>query len=334
MELRDDRSSNRVHTLLSNITQHGYLILFALVFAQAIGVPVPAALALLIAGGASAKGPLQLGFVLLTAFSAMLSGDVLLFLLGRYTGWWLLGILCKLSLDPDSCILRSAESFRRKGRILLVFAKFVPGINTLAPPMAGSMNMGFVQFFALDVAGALIYTLSFCGAGFLFSGFLATLTNGYEAAGRVLVWVLASAVAIYFAYHIWLLLRAGALSYVPRVSASEVARRFYSDLHRDMAVFDARSHGYYSSRASRIQGSIRLEPNTLLQQIERLPKDKEIILYCTCHREATSLRVARILQQHGFRSSVIKGGLRAWKKGGFPLETVPPDDIVLLPTFS
>jgi rhodanese-related sulfurtransferase len=100
-----------------------------------------------------------------------------------------------------------------------------------------------------------------------------------------------------------------------------------------MAVFDVRSHGYYSNKAFRIKSSVRLEPNTLLQQTERLPKDKEIVLYCSCHREATSLRVARILQQHGFRSSVIKGGLRAWRKGGFPLETVPPDDVVLLPTF-
>lgn len=316
------------------MTQHGYSILFALVFAQAIGLPVPAALALLVAGGASAKGPLQLGLVLLTSFSAMLIGDVLLFLLGKHTGWWLLGILCKLSADPDSCILRSAESFRRKGRFLLVFAKFVPGINTLAPPLAGSMNMGFVQFFALDVAGAAIYTLAFCGAGFLFSDFLATLTKGYGVASRFLFWAFALAVAIYFGYHLWLLLRASALSYVPRVSAAEVARRFYSDLHGDMAVFDARSHGYYSSRASRIQGSLRLEPNTLLQNIDSLPKDKEIILYCTCHSEATSIRVARILQQHGFRSSVIKGGLRAWKRNGFPLETVPADDVVLLPTFS
>jgi rhodanese-related sulfurtransferase len=216
---------------------------------------------------------------------------------------------------------------------MLVLAKFVPGINTLAPPLAGGMNMRFVQFFALDLAGALLYAGAWCGAGFLFSDFLANLTNGYKTGGRILLWFVTFALAFYFGYHIWLLLKAGGLSYVPRVSASEVARRVYSDLHRDMVVCDVRSHGYYSHKAFRVKGSVRLEPNTLLQQIESLPKDKEIVLYCTCHREATSFRVARILQQHGFRSSVIKGGLRAWKKGGFPLETVPPDDLVLLPTF-
>ncbi len=319
--------------LSTNITQHGYSILFALVLAEAVGLPVPAALALLIAGASSAKGPLHLGFVLLTSFFALVLGDALLFLLGRYTGWWLLGILCKLSLNPDSCILRSAESFRRHGRAMLVFAKFVPGINTLAPPLAGSMNMRFVQFFALDLAGASLYAVTWCGAGFLFSDFLVALTNGYQTGSRILLRLVAFAIAIYFGYHIWLLLKAGALSYVPRVSASEVARRFYSDLHRDMAIYDVRSHGYYSNKASRVKGSARLEPNTILEQIETLPKDKEIVLYCTCQREATSLRVARILQQHGLRSAVMKGGLRAWKRRGFPLETVPPDDVVLLPTF-
>ncbi|MGI8959712.1 MAG: rhodanese-like domain-containing protein [Bryobacteraceae bacterium] len=217
---------------------------------------------------------------------------------------------------------------------MLVLAKFVPGINTLAPPLAGSMNMRFVQFFALDLAGASLYAGVWCGAGFQFSDLLATFTSRYQTGGRILLWLVGLALAIYFGYHLWLLLKAGVLSYVPRVSASEVARRFYSDLYHDMVVVDVRSHGYYSNKAYRVRGSVRLEPNTLLQQTESLPKDKEIILYCTCHREATSLRVARILQQHGFRSSVMKGGLRAWKRGGFPLETVPPDDVVLLPTFS
>ncbi len=318
---------------MSHLTEHGYVVLFALVFAQAIGVPVPAALALLVAGGASAKGPLQLSFVLLTAFSSMLGGDALLYFLGRHTGWWLLGILCKLSVDPDGCVLRYAESFRRKGRLLLVFGKLLPGINSLAPPLAGSMNMGLAQFFALDAAGAALYTLAFCGAGFFCSDFMGTLTKRYQAAGSVLASGLATVAVVYFGYHLWLLLRARSLGYVPRVTASEVARRFYGDLHRDMAVFDVRSHGYYSRRVSRIQGSARLDPNTLLQELERLPKDKEIILYCTCNREATSLQVARILQQHGLRSSIIQGGLRAWNKGGFPLETVPEDEIVLLPRF-
>lgn len=319
--------------LLSNISQHGYLILFIVVLAEAIGLPVPAALALLIAGGSSAKGSLHFGGVILTSCTALLIGDAVLFVLGRVTGWWLLALLCRVSLHPDSCILRSAQSFHRYGRAVLLFVKFVPGINSLAAPLAGCMNMPFARFFLIDLSGGLLYVLAWSGAGFLFSDVLAPLAKGYQAGGRIFVSLASFAIAIYFIYRIWLLLKSGRLSYVPRVSASEIARRLYSDLHDDMLVLDVRSHGYYSSKASRIKGSSRIDPNLLLEQIETLPKDKEIVLYCTCQGEATSLNVARILQQHGFRSSVIKGGLRAWKKGGHPLEAVPADDIVLLPTF-
>ncbi len=324
---------NSIVLVPMNIAQNGYAVLFALVLAEALGLPVPAALALLIAGASSARGPLHLHVVLLTSLSALLLGDSLLFLLGRYSGWWLLGILCKLSINPESCILRSAESFRRYGRTLLVLAKFVPGINSLAPPLAGSMNMRYLRFFPFDVAGASLYAFVWCGAGFVFSDVITPLTNGLKAGSHLLMLLVVIAIAVYAGYKVWRLVQAGPLSYVPHVSAAEAARHLYSDLHGDVAVFDVRSHGYYSAKALRIKGSVRLEPNTLLQQLDSLPKDKELILYCTCQGEATSLRVARIMQRYGFRASVIKGGLRAWRKGGFPLETVPPEDVILMPTF-
>ena len=112
------------------------------------------------------------------------------------------------------------------------------------------------------------------------------------------------------------------------------------DVARDLeniVIFDVRSHGYYDKAALRIQGSSRLEPNAL-NQGTRIPqlqllKDKKIVLYCTCAGEATSKRVARTLAEQGFAVSVIVGGLRAWKKAGLPLEPVPADDVVQLPTF-
>ena len=95
------------------LAQHGYSILIAVVFLETIGLPVPAALALLIAGGAAARGVLQIPYVLSSAFLAMLAGDTLMFLLGHYTGCWLLGVLCRISLNPETCIMRSADSFYR-----------------------------------------------------------------------------------------------------------------------------------------------------------------------------------------------------------------------------
>jgi membrane protein DedA with SNARE-associated domain/rhodanese-related sulfurtransferase len=319
-------------SLLPNISQYKFSILFVLVFAETAGLPVPAALALLIAGG-TARDTRQLGLVIVTALCAMMLGDALMFWLGRSTGWWLLGVLCKISLNAESCILRAAESFLKRGRIMLVFAKFVPGINTLSPPLAGSMNMYFGQFLGLDLAGASLYILVYCGLGWMFSDSLAALKSRYEEAGHVAGWVLALAIGLYVGYRLYLLLREGKLGTVPLVSAQEVAQRLSIGVPDDMALFDVRSHGYYSKKAARIRGSVRLEPNTISEQIASLPKEKEIILYCTCQNEGTSLRVARFLQEHGCRTSVIKGGLSAWKKGGFPMETVPAEDVVLMPTF-
>jgi rhodanese-related sulfurtransferase len=98
-------------------------------------------------------------------------------------------------------------------------------------------------------------------------------------------------------------------------------------------ICDVRSHGYFDAKATRIKGSRRLDPNALHQTRIDFPPDQELYLYCTCLREATSARVARELQQKGLRVTVLKGGLRAWKKAGLPLEAVPPGEIAPLPVF-
>jgi membrane protein DedA with SNARE-associated domain len=316
--------------LVSAVAQHGYAILFAFVFLEVIGLPVPAAPVLLVAGGASANGPMRPGASLLTALTAMLSGDLLMYLLGRYTGWWLLGILCRLSISPESCILRSADAFYKRGRAVLVFAKFVPGINALAAPLAGSMKMRVPQFMAFDLAGASFYTLVYWGTGFLFSGLLGTITKGYAQFGRYAAWSVAVLFAGYLVYRAVRILLEQRQGPVAKLGAVEVAAKLAG-----VAVFDVRSHGYYEKNTMRIQGSVRLEPNGINQPGLGLPpKDKEIVLYCTCVREATSVRVARVLAERGYRVSVIAGGLRAWKRAGLPVEPVPADDVVQLPTFS
>ena len=316
-------------TLVAAIAQHGYAILFTFVFLEVVGLPIPAAPVLLIAGGASANGPMRPGASLLTALSAMLTGDMLMYLLGRYTGWWLLGVLCRLSISPESCILRSADAFYKRGRMVLVFAKFVPGINALAAPLAGSMKMRVPQFLAFDFAGASLYVLVYWGAGYLFSGFLGAITKGYAQFGNYAVWAAAVVFAGYLSYRALVVLRERKRGPVVRISAPDAARKMAG-----IAVFDVRSHGYYEKDTMRIQGSERLEPNALNQESMKVPKDREIILYCTCVREATSVKVARVLAEQGYSVSVIAGGLRAWKKAGLPLERVPKDDVVHLPTFS
>jgi membrane protein DedA with SNARE-associated domain/rhodanese-related sulfurtransferase len=314
---------------ISGLALHGYLILFTVVFLEAIGFPLPAALALLLAGGASARGSLQSSYALGGALIAIVSGDMLMFLLGRYTGWFFLGLLCRISLNPESCILTSADSFLRRGRMLLVVSKFIPGINTMAPPLAGSMNMRPLQFIGLDLAGAALYIFSFFGLGFLFSGALGAITRGYQSFGRVAGWVVAALIIGYVGFVVWQWIKVRALRTVPFAVPSEAAHR----ITLGARVYDVRSHGYLDAKAIRIAGSRRLDPNTLTRFNEESPDGPMVYVYCTCVREATSVRVARELQNKGVRVSVIKGGLRAWKNAGLPVEGVPIGEMAALPSF-
>jgi membrane protein DedA with SNARE-associated domain/rhodanese-related sulfurtransferase len=322
--------------LISAVAQHGYSILFFMVLAESVGLPIPAAIGLLVAGAASARGTLNPAEALASGVFAMLAGDNLMFFLGRHTGWWLLSVLCRVSLNPEACILRSADSFYRRGRVILVFAKFLPGINTMAAPLAGSMNLPLIQFFALDAAGVLLYIVTYFMVGYLFSDFLKVIRQGYTAFGSIMGWLVVVFFVVWMANRVRLWVKVRHEAPVPMVDAREVADRLYeaSPDKRGVAVFDVRSHGYYEPETMRIQGSTRLEPNTLTDQIDELPRDKDIILYCTCLREATALRVARMLAERGIPSFVIEGGLSGWKKEALPLEPVPAEEIVLLPRFS
>ena len=314
--------------LTAGIAQHGYSILFCAVLAESMGLPVPAAVALLVAGGSSAKGPLSPGHSLLMAFAAMLFADNFLFVLGRYTGWGLLGFLCRISLNPEACIAKSADTFYRRGRVMLLFAKFLPGINTMAPPLSGSMNMPAAQFFVLDLGGACLYIGTYFGAGYLFSDFLAAIMRGYTVAGNVVSWTVGILLLVWLGNRIRICYASRHESPVVMLDPREIAAR------DNVMIFDVRSHGYYDQGTMRIKGSHRLDPNALSEQFRKLPNNREIVLYCTCYREATAIKVARELAAKGVPCAVLKGGLSAWKKASLPLEPVPSDEVVLLPKFA
>jgi membrane protein DedA with SNARE-associated domain/rhodanese-related sulfurtransferase len=320
-----------MESLITELWKHGYPILFVLVLLETLGFPVPSAVALLVAGAAAAHGSLGIAATLGCGLVAMLLGDSLMYVLGRHTGWWLLGILCRLSLNPELCILRSADAFYKRGRVLLVFAKFVPGINTLAPPMAGSMRMRYWPFLRYDFIGALLYVGVYLFAGFLFSGALDLITKGYHAFNYLLTWILVAAVLGYAALQLWFWVRAKALRYVPTIEPEEAATEWAAG---HAVIYDVRSHGYYDSRTMRIKGSHRLDPNAFHQWHSQMPAGVHIYLYCTCVREATSARVALLLLEQGVACRVIRGGLRKWKAARLPLERVPLEEVADLPIFA
>jgi membrane protein DedA with SNARE-associated domain len=266
---------------LSQMALHGYIIIFLIVFLEAIGLPVPAALALLAGGAATASGILHAPAALLLAVFGMLLGDSLLYALGSRMGWSLLGFLCRISVTPETCILRSAGSFYKRGRITLLFAKFIPGVNTMAPPLAGSMKLPFVEFLVLDVAGASCYALVYGAIGFVFRDFVAAIMRGLQVAGHAVEIVVILALVAFVAYRFVVFSKHRADRVVPRVQVIELAQKLQSEESGKILFVDVRSHGYYDSGAARIRGSIRIEPNNLSQGITKLPKDKDIYLYCT-----------------------------------------------------
>ncbi len=270
-----------MNDMLSMMARHGYALTFVVLLAESIGLPFPAAIALVAAGAAVAGHTLSGPGVLLAAMVALMLGDIAQFWLGRVAGWSLLGFLCRLSMNPETCILRSAESFYKRGKLTLLFAKFIPGINTMAAPLAGSMKMHFGQFLRLDMVGALVYAGAYLMVGFLSRDFLAATLNGFHAAGRTMEVVVIIALLVYASYRITQFVKYKKYRVVPRVQAQELAERLAAEGPDHVLIADVRSHGYYDIGAERIHGSIRIEPNNLEEEIKNLPRDKDIYLYCT-----------------------------------------------------
>src|ERR1700686_5147957 len=212
-----------MNDLLSIIARSGYALTFGLLFAEALGLPFPAAIALAAAGAAIASHALSGPAVVLAAMRALMIGDSAQFWLGRYTGWALLGFLCRMSMNPETCILRSAESFSKRGKSTLIIAKFIPGINTMAAPLAGSMKMRFGQFLRLDFAGALLYTGTYLLVGDVSRGFFAAPLSGFHAAGRAMEVIVITALVVYAVYRAAQFRRHKKYRIMPRVQVQELA---------------------------------------------------------------------------------------------------------------
>ncbi|HEY5214912.1 MAG TPA: VTT domain-containing protein [Acidobacteriaceae bacterium] len=324
--------------LLGVIAHHGYAVTSIVLFVTCCGLPLPVSVVLLTAGAAAHGGSLNLGVVILCAWGSALAGDTLMFLGGRYTGWWLLAGICRFSLNPEDCIFGSARSFYKRGSKTLLIAKFVPGLATVAAALAGSLNMKLRRFLTLDGLGVLLYTAGWSLAGFLFAPFLRELVRSVQRVGHITAATMGAIVVLYILWLVLSSLRDSRFSAIEKIAAADLFERLRTSTHdRLMIIADVRSHGYYDPGMMRIKNSIRIEPSRLKEELDALrafmQPECEIYLYCSCAREATSMRVARMLEQENCETKVIQGGLRAWVKAGGPTESVPAGDVEHLPRF-
>jgi membrane protein DedA with SNARE-associated domain len=261
------------------LIRHGYLMLFALVFAEQVGLPLPAVPILLAAGALAGAGQLNFGLTILLALIASLLSDLLWYQIGRSRGSKVLNFLCRVSLEPDSCVRLAENTFTRYGPRSLLVAKFLPGFNTLAPPMAGITGMSLPGFLLCDGLGALIWAGSFEVLGYLFSDQLEQVAGYALQLGSLLLVLLAGGL---IAYIVWKYIRRRRFIRelrIARITPEELKRIL--DAGEQIFIVDLRHPIDHETVPFVIPGALRLVAEELEERNTEIPRDRDVVLYCT-----------------------------------------------------
>jgi len=268
-----------MHRTIEFLLHHGYVVLLAWVFAEQAGVPVPS-LPLLLAAGALA-GSHQLNFFasLFVVTFAAVSADSLWYQLGLRKGIKVLQFLCKISIEPDSCVRRTEGVFSKQGARSLIFAKFLPGLSTVAPPLAGVFQMRLRRFLIFDCAGSMLWAGTFLGLGYVFSGEIERIAERAASLGGWLVLILLGALASYLGYKFLARKRFMRELRIARITVEELKQKI--DAGEDLVIVDLRHSMDFEADPETIPGAFRMDAQELEGKNDLLPHDREIILYCT-----------------------------------------------------
>ncbi len=264
---------------LAFLLRHGYVLLFATVLAEQLGLPVPAAPFLLAAGALAGMGRLDPVSALLVTLLAAALSDGLWFELGRRKGSRILSLLCRLSLEPDSCVRKTEEAFVRRGPNTLLVAKFVPGLNTVAPPLAGIIGMSRLRFHLLSTTGAFLWASTWMLLGWLFRHQLDQVARRASELGVRLGVVLAVAFAGWLAYKWDQRRRFLRRLWTTRIAPHEL--KSLMDAGDEVVIVDLRGPIDFQSDPVVIPGALRLPPEQLEAGDPEIPREREIVLYCT-----------------------------------------------------
>ena len=261
------------------LVRHGYSVLFVWVLAEQIGLPLPAVPFLFAAGALGGSGRLSLGLAIGLAVLAALLSDVLWYEIGRRRGGQVLQFLCRISLEPDSCVRRTEEVFARHGARSLLVAKFIPGLSTAAPPLAGIFRMRFSHFLLFDGLGALVWAGAFAGMGYLFSNQLERIVAYALRMGASLAVLLAGCLAVYILWRYVQRRRFLRKLRIARITPHELKKKL--DAGEDVMIVDLRHSLDFEADPHTIPGAFRLLPEELEQRHHQIPRDRDVVLYCT-----------------------------------------------------
>jgi membrane protein DedA with SNARE-associated domain/rhodanese-related sulfurtransferase len=303
---------------VQDILRHGYLWLFLAALLERLGLPLLVTPVMIAAGAVAGIGDLSLLGIVLVAVVASEIGDLVWYELGRTRGSSVLRLLCKISLEPDSCVRRSEDSFARHTSSSLLFSKFVPGVGRLAGPVAGMSGMSRRRFLIINALGSLLWAVVFALVGYIPARKLPIDVLLETAAG----WLLLLLVAAVVINVVWKYVQRQKFIRSLRISRMTVQElKVALDRGERPFVVDLRHKLEFLVNPRTVSTAIRIAPDELPLRHAEIPRDREVVLYCTCPSEATSAKVAMDLKNIGIvRVRPLAGGLKAWEDEGYPLD--------------
>ncbi len=308
-----------MNKFLEFLVRRGAVVLFGTVFVEQLGLPLPALPWLFAAGALICAGKMNWFAALGPAIAGSLLADLIWFYLGRHYGNRVLGLLCRISLEPDSCVRRTQNVFTRFGIQGVVAAKFIPGLSTLAPPLAGSSGFSLPRFLFFDGIGSLLYAGSFLLVGVLFSHQLEAIIAALSSLGMGALGVVAGLFILYIAHRYFQRYRLLRGLRMARITVEELHQKL--EAGESLIILDLRSRAALEEDPALIRGAVHLSMDEVDGHLRETPRDRDIIVYCSCPNEVSAARVALLLQRKGFsRVRPLLGGIDAWRGRNYPTD--------------
>lgn len=295
--------------ITSALRENAVQVVFVNVLLEQLGLPVPAVPTLLVAGSlALTMG--QAGQVLAAAIVASLIGDWAWFRLGSLFGYRVLAGLCRLSINPASCVTQTEARFIRWGLGSLLIAKFIPGFSTVAPPIAGALRMSLKGFLLASAAGAALWAGIAIGAGWTLRGAVPRALAVLDQHASVALALSIVAAGLWLAWKLWRKYLFRRSSVLPHITIDELLNAMAGE--RPPLLLDLRGAVMLAETGS-IPGAIATDHDRLHEAVVGWPKDQPVVTLCACPEDAGAIKAARSLLDHGFHSvRPLAGGYEAW----------------------
>jgi membrane protein DedA with SNARE-associated domain len=262
------------------LLQYGYVFLLGWVVADQIGLPLPAAPALLAAGALAGKGSFEFNAALGVSVCGCLLADIFWFYLGRRGGGRVLNFICRISLEPDSCVRRANNVIGKYGPKSLLVAKFIPGMNAVAAPLAGSSAVSLPKFLLFDVLGSLLWCGSFLSVGYLFREQVKDIALFLgQFKWPVLLALLVLLPSAYIVFKHRQRQRFIRENWIERITPEELMQQIQAG--ELSTIVDLRHPLDFLPDPRTLPNAIRILPDELDQKSQELPRDREVVLYCT-----------------------------------------------------